>query len=73
MPQASNILVSSGGISILCQKMQNFEYVDVAENAIRALEKISVEHGSAILNAGGLEPMMNMIDFFVVSTQVRLL
>ena len=50
--------------------MQNFEYIDVAENAIRALEKISIEFGSGILSAGGLQIMINMIDFFVISTQV---
>ena len=50
--------------------MQNFEYIDVAENAIRALEKISEGYGGAILSTGGLDLMINMIDFFVVSIQV---
>lgn len=70
VPQVAVILVNCSGISILCQKMQNFEYIDVAENAIRALEKISAEFGAGILAAGGLEIMLNMIDFFVTSTQV---
>ena len=52
--------------------MQNFEYIDVAENAIRALEKISEEYGGAILGTGGLDLMINMIDFFVVTIQVPL-
>lgn len=72
MPAASKILVNSGGIEVLCLKMQNFEYIDVAESAIKALEKISHDYGLAILNAGGMEIMLTMIDFFVVSTQVNI-
>jgi len=70
IPQCANILVNCGGVDVLCQKMQNFEYIDVAENAIRALEKISEDYGGAILGTGGLDLMINMIDFFVVSIQV---
>lgn len=70
-PQASTILVNSGGIEMLCLKMQNFEYVDVAENAVRALEKVSFDYAPGILNAGGFEIIVNMIDFFVATTQVR--
>ena len=72
-PTTSKILVSNGGVDILCQKMHNFDYIDVAENAIKVLEKISSEFGAVIVQAGGLEIMMNMIDFFVSSTQVLLL
>lgn len=70
VPQASGILIINEGVPVLCQKIQNFEYIDVAENAIRALEKMSIEHGAAILYSKGLEIMINMIDFFVTSTQV---
>ena len=55
---------------MLCHKMQNFEYVDVAENAVRVLEKISLDFGPGIINAGGLDIMVTMIDFFVATTQV---
>jgi len=72
MPTASKILVNSGGVEVLCQKMQNFEYIDVAESAIKALEKVSYDNGLAILNAGGMEIMITMIDFFVSPTQVKL-
>ena len=70
MPAASKLLVNSGGVEVLCQKMQNFEYIDVAESSIKALEKVSGEFGLAVLNAGGMEIMLTMIDFFVAQTQV---
>lgn len=71
MPAASKILVNCGGVEVLCQKMQNFEYIDVAESAMKALEKVSYDYGLAILNSGGMEVMLMMIDFFVSSTQVK--
>lgn len=70
MPAASKFLVNSGGVEVLCQKMQNFEFIDVAESAIKALEKISYEFGLSILTTGGMEMMLTMIDFFVSPTQV---
>lgn len=70
MPAASKILVNSGGVEVLCQKMQNFEYIDVAESSIKALEKVSGDFGLSILSAGGMEIMLTMIDFFVAQTQV---
>lgn len=70
MPASSKILVNSGGVEVLCQKMQNFEYIDVAESSIKALEKVSGDYGLSILNAGGMEIMLTMIDFFVAQTQV---
>lgn len=70
IPQACRIIVNCGGIEILCQKIQNIEYIDVAESAIRALEKVSVEYGPSILECGGMETMLNFLDFFVSATQV---
>lgn len=70
VPQACRIIVNCGGIEILCQKIQNIEYIDVAESAIRALEKVSVEYGPSILECGGMETMLNFLDFFVSATQV---
>ena len=70
VPQSAGLLIISGGVQILCQKLQNFEYIDVAENAIRALEKISIEHSTSLLSANGLEIMITMVDFFIASTQV---
>ena len=50
--------------------MQNFEFIDIAENAIKTLEKISHNNSYAILHAGGLPILIKLIDFFVISVQV---
>lgn len=71
MPSAGRVLSNSNGIKVLCDKILNIEYIDIAEACIRALEKVSVEHGMLILEAGGMETMLNFLDFFMASTQVR--
>lgn len=53
--------------------MQNFEFIDIAENAIKTLEKISHNNSYAILHAGGLPILIKLIDFFVISVQVAIL
>ena len=63
-------MLQIGGIALLCEKMQKFEYIDVAENSIKALEKLSVEYGEEILNNGTIPLIMNIIDFFYINIQV---
>lgn len=53
--------------------MQKFEYIDVAENSIKALDKLSNEYGEEILNNGTIPLILNTIDFFFSNTQVLFL
>lgn len=53
--------------------MQKFEYIDVAENSIKALEKLSYNYGEEILNNGTLPIILNIIDFFFSNIQVILI
>ena len=71
IPNAANSVVHYSGVPILCDKIQKFEYIDVAENAIRALEKISHDHADVILDGGALSILLNIIDFFVSPVQVK--
>lgn len=72
-PHLSEVIVKNGGVNVLCEKMQNFEFIDIAENAIKTLEKISHNNSYAILHAGGLPILIKLIDFFVISVQVAIL
>lgn len=40
------------------------EFIDMAEHAIKVLERLSYEHSEAILAEGTLGSVMNMLDFF---------
>ena len=65
------MLVNNDGVGTLCEKVQYFEYSDVAENAIKALEKVSIDYADSILKCGGFSILVNTIDFFVQNIQVR--
>ena len=65
VPQASECVVKHEGLQILAQKMQNFEYIDIAENAIRSLDMISGEFSNGILKIGAMGMMLNLIHFLV--------
>jgi hypothetical protein len=66
-------LVNAKGVEALGVCMQNFNYIDIAEQSIKALEKISQDYPDYIMKANTLPKMMNMIDFFMLSTQVIIL
>lgn len=65
-------MVNNEGVAVLCEKVQYFEYSDVAENAIKALEKVSADYGDAVLKSDGVAVLINTIDFFVQNVQVSL-
>jgi len=69
-PNAGKKLVQIGGIGLLCEKMQKFEYIDVAENSIKALEKLSYDYGEEILQNATIPLILNIIDFFYINIQV---
>jgi hypothetical protein len=43
---------------------QNIEYIDIAENAIKSIEKISVENPFALLENFALDSVLTFIEFF---------
>lgn len=47
-------------------------FIDLNEACIKALEKISVENPSAILTSGSIGLVLNMMDFFEITTQRRI-
>ena len=70
LPNTCNKVVNEGGVKLLCEKMANFTYVDLAEAAIKALEKISHENPYSVLSSSGIPIMLNLLDFFEISVQV---
>eukprot|EP01119_Soliformovum_irregulare_P017715 TRINITY_DN5305_c3_g1_i1.p1 TRINITY_DN5305_c3_g1~~TRINITY_DN5305_c3_g1_i1.p1 ORF type:complete len:1262 (+),score=491.54 TRINITY_DN5305_c3_g1_i1:429-3788(+) len=68
-PAAAGSIASNGAVPILCAKLLSIEYIDLAEQAIQCLEKISYEHSVSILRAGGLAAVLTFIDFFPIATQ----
>ncbi|KAF9612686.1 hypothetical protein IFM89_003161 [Coptis chinensis] len=63
-PRSSRFLVENDVVSVLCAPLMAIEYLDVAEECIQALEKISLDHSLECLQAGVIGYILNFLDFF---------
>uniref|UniRef100_M4EJ94 HECT-type E3 ubiquitin transferase n=1 Tax=Brassica campestris TaxID=3711 RepID=M4EJ94_BRACM len=68
-PRSVAFLVKHETIPALCQRLLTIEYLDVAEQCLQALEKISRDQPVACLNAGAIMAVLSYIDFFSTSIQ----
>lgn len=69
MPSATASVVYGGAVPVLCQKLVDIQYIDLAEQALITLQKISVDYPSSIVKDGGLTACLTYLDFFPTATQ----
>ncbi|KAF4628509.1 hypothetical protein G7Y89_g9648 [Cudoniella acicularis] len=69
LPASTANVVYGGAVPILCAKLLEIHYIDLAEQALSTLEKISVEYPASIVREGGLTACLTYLDFFATSTQ----
>ncbi|KAF2764739.1 hypothetical protein EJ03DRAFT_331581 [Teratosphaeria nubilosa] len=69
LPAATPSVVYGGAVPILCQKLLEIHFIDLAEQALTTLEKIAQEFPSSIVREGGLTACLTYLDFFATSTQ----
>lgn len=62
-------VVYGGAVPILCQKLLDIQFIDLAEQALSTLSKISVDFPASIVREGGLTACLTYLDFFPTSTQ----
>ncbi|XP_025078831.1 E3 ubiquitin-protein ligase TRIP12-like isoform X3 [Pomacea canaliculata] len=67
LPRSSAVVVDA--VPVFLEKLQVIQCMDVAEQALTALEMLSRRHSKAILQAGGIAACLMYIDFFSVSAQ----
>ncbi|KAL3531894.1 hypothetical protein ACH5RR_005415 [Cinchona calisaya] len=68
-PRSSSFLVRHDAVPALCQRLMAIEYLDVAEQCLQALEKISREQPLACLQSGAIMAVLTYIDFFSTIVQ----
>ncbi|GMP50526.1 hypothetical protein CsSME_00017111 [Camellia sinensis var. sinensis] len=68
-PRSSGFLVRHDAVPALCQRLIAIEYLDVAEQCLQALEKISHDQPLACLQSGAIMAVLTYIDFFSTSVQ----
>ncbi|KAF2452861.1 hypothetical protein BDY21DRAFT_388374 [Lineolata rhizophorae] len=69
LPASTANIVYAGAVPVLCQKLLEIHYIDLAEQALTTLEKISVEFPASIVREGGLTACLTYLDFFPTGTQ----
>lgn len=73
MPSLSRLFVSAKVIPVLAQKLSGFEFIDVAEGAVKALEKLAKDHAPLIVQEGLLMTLANLVGFFDLEAQKRVM
>ncbi|KAK5626250.1 hypothetical protein RRF57_001965 [Xylaria bambusicola] len=69
LPASAANVVYGGAVPVLCRKLLEIQFIDLAEQALSTLEKISVEYPTSIVREGGLSACLSYLDFFATSTQ----
>ncbi|KAI3838927.1 hypothetical protein MKX03_002703 [Papaver bracteatum] len=69
LPASSGYLVRDDVVPALCERLMVIEYLDVAEQCLLVLEKISAYQPDVCLRAGAIMAVLNFIDFFSSSVQ----
>eukprot|EP00667_Euglena_gracilis_P000444 EG_transcript_444 len=69
LPSSCNVVVGAGAVPVFCEKLLAIEFIDLAEQCLGALDKLSQEHPHVLLKEGALNAMLSFIDFFGISVQ----
>jgi len=69
LPASVANVVYGGAVPVLCQKLLEISFIDLAEQALSTLEKISYEYPASIVREGGLTACLSFLEFFATSTQ----
>lgn len=68
-PSSAKQISEQGGIEALCNKLVCIEYIDVAEQSIQALGKISGSYPEILFERGALNAILSFVDFFQIGIQ----
>ncbi|KAM0865193.1 hypothetical protein ACQ4PT_043424 [Festuca glaucescens] len=69
LPSSCSSVVHYGAVACFCARLLTIEYMDLAEQSLQALKKISQEHPTACLRAGALMAVLSYLDFFSMGVQ----
>uniref|UniRef100_M1AVA9 HECT-type E3 ubiquitin transferase n=1 Tax=Solanum tuberosum TaxID=4113 RepID=M1AVA9_SOLTU len=69
LPSSCAAVVHYGAVSCFVARLLTIEYMDLAEQSLQALKKISLEDPTACLQAGALMAVLSYLDFFSTGVQ----
>ncbi|KAI9501611.1 hypothetical protein BX070DRAFT_254148 [Coemansia spiralis] len=68
-PMSGSIMCRHGAIEVLCSKLREIEYIDLAEQALSTLRCLSKDYPDKICEVGGMSACLLFLDFFATSVQ----
>jgi E3 ubiquitin-protein ligase TRIP12 len=68
-PPSCSAILRHSAVPALAAKLLTIEYIDLAEQSLQALEKLSHDHPSYLLRSGALVAVLSFIDFFATGVQ----
>ena len=63
-PAFTSTVIKTGGLIKIIEMTENMEYIDCAENAIKAIEKMSYENAYVLAEKKAFVAILSLIDFF---------
>ncbi|KAL6561040.1 E3 ubiquitin-protein ligase upl3 [Orobanche gracilis] len=69
LPSSCAAVVHYGAVPCFVARLLTIEYMDLAEQSLQALKKISQEHPTTCLKAGALMAVLSYLDFFSTGVQ----
>eukprot|EP00397_Hematodinium_sp_SG-2012_P000972 GEMP01000973.1.p1 GENE.GEMP01000973.1~~GEMP01000973.1.p1 ORF type:complete len:1607 (+),score=348.82 GEMP01000973.1:74-4822(+) len=69
LPQISGVVIAAGALPVLCSKLLNIEFIDVAELCVQILDLITEDQPLPVLKAGGFSAILTFLEFFPQSIQ----
>ena len=69
MPYAAHSVVTHGAIPVLNSKLMEITFIDLAEQVLQTLEKISQDYPGSIVKERGLSAILQYLDFFNIHIQ----
>ena len=69
MPPSRGAIVRHGALAQFCSRLLTIEYIDLAEQSLQALEKLSQDYGAECARQGALTACLSYLDFFSIGMQ----
>ena len=69
LPESAHCIVRRGAVRLLVGKLQEIAFIDLAEQVLQTLEKLSATHAPAIIREGGMLAVLQYLDFFGIYVQ----
>lgn len=73
LPDLSGVIVECEGLNLICEKIKNLAFIELCDQGIKTLEKVSLEYPLQVLEARAIESCLTVIEFLDLESQKKIL